>query len=180
MTLSEFKAWFEGLSESMEAPPTEDQWKRIKTRVAEINGTATPYPVVVDRYVTSCRRYHDSPLWNGDAGCGGNVALLSSNAASPKMESDFNAPLAMADLGRAGYNLDLFVERAKRNAPDADCVKTDMEGRQMGIFALDYVMDGRTWSVDLWAYSFEDAENRAVAMRETAVIGGQIKAIIPA
>jgi hypothetical protein len=41
-------------------------------------------------------------------------------------------------------------------------------------------MDGRTWSVDLWAYSFEDAENRAVAMRETAVIGGQIKAIIPA
>ena len=96
------------------------------------------------------------------------------------MESDFNAPLAMADLGRAEYNLETSAERAKRNAPDADCVKTDIEGRQMGIFALDYVMDGRTWSVDLWAYSFEDAENRAVAMRETAVIGGQIKAIIPA
>ncbi len=30
--------------------------------------------------------------------------------------------------------------------------------------------DGRTWGVDVWAYSFEDAENRAVAMRETAVI----------
>ncbi len=41
-------------------------------------------------------------------------------------------------------------------------------------------MDGRTWSVDLWAYSFECAQDRVIALRETAVIGGQINAIIPA
>jgi hypothetical protein len=78
MTLSEFKAWFEGLSESMEAPPTEDQWKRIKARVAEINGTATPYPVFVDRYVTPYRRYYDGPLWNG-----GLVAAATSRFSRP-------------------------------------------------------------------------------------------------
>lgn len=76
--------------------------------------------------------------------------------------------------------LDLSAERAKRNAPDADCVKTDSDGRPLGLFALDYVMDGKTWSVDLWAYSFADAEARCAAMRESAAIGGQLKAIIPA
>ena len=36
MTLSEFKAWFEGFTESMEKAPTPNQWERIKERVAKI------------------------------------------------------------------------------------------------------------------------------------------------
>lgn len=96
MTLNEFKAWFEGFSEMMEAAPTEDQWKRIKTRVAEINGAPTSYPVYIDRYVAPYRRY-----W-------GDLNVVSWNA------SDNTMPLSnmqqaqfpvvnMADAGRAEY-----------------------------------------------------------------------------
>jgi hypothetical protein len=51
MKIDEFKAWFEGFTESMDKPPTEKQWKRIKARVAEIDGRSISYPVYVDRYV---------------------------------------------------------------------------------------------------------------------------------
>ena len=50
MTLAEFKAWFEGFTEDMDDRPTEKQWKRIRARVKEIDGTVTSYPVFVDRY----------------------------------------------------------------------------------------------------------------------------------
>ncbi len=51
MTLSEFKAWFEGFTESMEAAPSKKQWERIKARVAEINGVAVTREVIYrDRY----------------------------------------------------------------------------------------------------------------------------------
>ena len=36
MTLSEFKAWFEGFTESLSGPPNPDQWKRIQDRVKQI------------------------------------------------------------------------------------------------------------------------------------------------
>ena len=39
MTLSEFKAWFEGYTEGLDGAPTEKQFKRIKAKVAEITGT---------------------------------------------------------------------------------------------------------------------------------------------
>lgn len=41
MTLSEFKSWFEGFTESMKIAPNEKQWARIKARVLEIDGTET-------------------------------------------------------------------------------------------------------------------------------------------
>ena len=50
MTLDEFKAWFGGFTENLDGPPNEKQWKRIKTRVGEIDGTSTPYPIFIDRY----------------------------------------------------------------------------------------------------------------------------------
>lgn len=51
MTLAEFKAWFNGFTESMESNPTEKQWERIKARVAEIDDKPVTYPVFVDRYL---------------------------------------------------------------------------------------------------------------------------------
>lgn len=36
MTLPEFKAWFEGFTETMEGPPNEKQWARIQERIAEV------------------------------------------------------------------------------------------------------------------------------------------------
>lgn len=50
MTLSEFKAWFEGFTESMEVAPTEAQFAKIKAKVALIDGAVTTYPVFIDRY----------------------------------------------------------------------------------------------------------------------------------
>lgn len=51
MTLAEFKAWFEGFTEDMDGQPNAKQWKRIKARVAQIDGIAITREVVYrDRY----------------------------------------------------------------------------------------------------------------------------------
>lgn len=60
MTLSEFKAWFEGYTEGLEAAPTKAQFDRIKEKVKEINGTPITYPVYIDRYVEPYWRYYQS------------------------------------------------------------------------------------------------------------------------
>ncbi|MEZ2132698.1 MULTISPECIES: hypothetical protein [unclassified Sinorhizobium] len=98
MTLSEFKAWFEGFSEIMEGPPDEKQWERIKARVAEINGASTPYPIFVDRYIEPYRRYWPNvPYWTSGS------ALLGCNTPSSAASSTFESHSAMFDLGRAEY-----------------------------------------------------------------------------
>lgn len=53
MNLAEFKAWFEGFTESMEGAPTRLQWERIKEQIESITPepTPTPMPDLVDRYV---------------------------------------------------------------------------------------------------------------------------------
>ena len=49
MTLSEFKAWFEGFTEDMEGPPNEKQWKRICERLATVTApTAFPPTILRD------------------------------------------------------------------------------------------------------------------------------------
>ena len=58
MTLSEFKAWFEGFTENMDRLPTKKQWARITKRVDEITEVATPWPIFVNRHV---RPY--TPYW---------------------------------------------------------------------------------------------------------------------
>lgn len=37
MTLAEFKAWFDGYTESMDGPPSEKQWERIKAKVRGVD-----------------------------------------------------------------------------------------------------------------------------------------------
>lgn len=50
MTPQEFKAWFDGFTDAMDEPPTPKQWKRIKSRVAEIDNTPITERVFVERY----------------------------------------------------------------------------------------------------------------------------------
>lgn len=82
--------------------------------------------------------------------------------------------------------VDLKAEREKRDGPEPDCIRSDGYGRKLFRFGLTYQMDsaealnGGRWSIDLWAYSREDAEARCAAMRETLEVGGQIIARIPA
>lgn len=61
MTLSEFKAWFEGFTESIEgkSAPTQKQWARIKEKVALIDGAQTTHHIYVDRWVRPYRHYWD-------------------------------------------------------------------------------------------------------------------------
>lgn len=67
MTLAEFKAWFEGFTESMEAAPTVEQFAKIKAKVALIDGTVTTYPVFISHfyrpYVAPVAPYWTNPIW---------------------------------------------------------------------------------------------------------------------
>lgn len=72
--------------------------------------------------------------------------------------------------------LDLSAERAKRNAPDADCVRQDRDGSDLNLFTIDYDMNGREFSVYIWAGSFDEAEAHVEAIRAGAVLAGHIKA----
>lgn len=38
MTQTEFKAWFEGFCEAIDAAPTPEQWAKIKAKVADMGG----------------------------------------------------------------------------------------------------------------------------------------------
>lgn len=49
MTLSEFKAWFDGYTEDMKDAPSKKQWERIKARVSEIDGSPIT-PIVCGNY----------------------------------------------------------------------------------------------------------------------------------
>jgi hypothetical protein len=103
MTLSEFKAWFEGFTEGIEAAPTEAQFAKIKAKVALIDGSPLSYPEFIDR------------LWNGRRHWGQwvgtkvdpypTVVTLSGTAiasfdAGAHEPSTFDSHAAMRELGR--------------------------------------------------------------------------------
>ena len=113
MTLAEFKAWFEGFTETLEAAPNEKQWERIKARVAEIDGTVTTYPVFVDRYIPPYRPWHvGTPLNPIIYGANTSLEVRSSvslNAGAGDMQVGainhevFSPMSAMTDLGKAEF-----------------------------------------------------------------------------
>lgn len=75
--------------------------------------------------------------------------------------------------------IDLNTERNRREQPDAGCMKADDFGQPMYLFALQYQFDGKTWAAEIWAYSWDDAEARVAAMRESLAIVGQTYSVIP-
>lgn len=76
--------------------------------------------------------------------------------------------------------IDLQAERNARERPAPEFIRFDDHGRTLGCFALDYQMDGAAWSINVWAYSFDDADMRVAAMRETLTLAGQIHEVVPA
>lgn len=97
MTLSEFKAWFEGYTDGLDGAPNEKQFKRIKAKVAEITGEPITRQIWVDRY----HHYWSHPVWNGLTGINvgysagavghgatvGNAVLTNANAIGATPES---------------------------------------------------------------------------------------------
>lgn len=76
--------------------------------------------------------------------------------------------------------IDLNAERSKREQPDPQFVRQDDFGRPLYEFLLSYRMDEKSWSITVWAYSFEDAGNRVAAMRESLKLDGQLYGRVPA
>lgn len=97
MTLSEFKAWFEGFTECMDGAPDQDQWKRIKARVKEIDGVNVTKTVFVDRYLPPYRPYWAQSL--DVFGVSDGTTLMSTGKAD-----GFESHNAMLDLGKAEYS----------------------------------------------------------------------------
>lgn len=111
MTLSEFKAWFEGFTECMEGAPDEKQWQRIKARVKEIDGVAITKTVFVDRYVEVPYRrgWWENPIVSYGASSGGTALLSTSGASRNDAVASLNAERfdsrsALHDLGKAEYS----------------------------------------------------------------------------
>lgn len=76
--------------------------------------------------------------------------------------------------------VDLGEFRSRRDKPDADCVRKDEYGVEMQLYTLEYDFSGGRWSIELWAYSMEEAELRVIAMRESLILLGQVVSIVPA
>jgi hypothetical protein len=63
---------------------------------------------------------------------------------------------------------------------DPEFIRKDDFGRTMYSFALSYEFAGSEWGgVSIWAYSFDDAQERVKAMRESLELLGQIGGVIP-
>jgi hypothetical protein len=90
MTLAEFKAWFDGFTEDMEGAPSAKQWKRIKARVAQIDGVAITREVVYHRYWPTIVNNPPLTTWLVDSAQGvGTSAATAQN---------------LVDLGKAEYS----------------------------------------------------------------------------
>ena len=86
MTPREFKAWFDGFTEAMDGEPNKAQWKRIRARVAEIDGNTVTERIYVDKY------WPTYPRWCYTSATGDTSIPLSGGS--------FNSTLAMNALGR--------------------------------------------------------------------------------
>jgi hypothetical protein len=123
MTLSEFKAWFEGFTEGMGAAPTADQFAKIKAKVEKIDGAPITQRIFVDRwwptypiwpdYNTASPALPPKVWYSNSAGNLASQAIGSSEGTvfagygdglhrGPMIgEHAFDSHAAMRDLGRA-------------------------------------------------------------------------------
>ncbi|RTL71804.1 MAG: hypothetical protein EKK41_08030 [Hyphomicrobiales bacterium] len=102
MKLDEFKAWFEGFTESMERAPTAKQWKRIKERVAEIDGAPVTERIYLDRYWPVVQPlyqpwYVNSPHWRRASAS----TTQYQNGLSSSLQGQFDGVSAMYAAGQA-------------------------------------------------------------------------------
>ncbi len=115
MTLAEFKAWFEGFTETLEAAPNEKQWERIKARVAEIDGAAITKTVFVERYHDVYRRWWETPMVYG------SPISCSSSSSSLDVRSSVSFNAGVGDMAVGATNREIFnPSRAMMNLGKAE------------------------------------------------------------
>jgi hypothetical protein len=105
MTLSEFKAWFEGYTEGLDGAPTEKQFKRIKAKVAEITGAPISHTVFVDRYHHYWQQWGQPILFggptSGSAGFGISGVGALTEQRPPVLNAEWDSHSAMYAVGKA-------------------------------------------------------------------------------
>lgn len=117
MTLSEFKAWFEGFTEDMDGAPSVKQFDKIKSKVEEIDDKPIEKTVFIDRYrdYFPYQRWGDTlppPIvsWSAGAVQGSDSvgrAVLAGDPGAEMVVNDasetigWDAIPAMRELGRA-------------------------------------------------------------------------------
>ncbi len=106
MTLTEFKAWFEGYTECMDSTPSKKQWKRIQARVKEIDGRSTTERIYIDRYVNSYPRWVTTLYTEIYFGGGGGTITQTTDNTLTVSNTTFEATAAMASLGTMDAKLD--------------------------------------------------------------------------
>jgi len=127
MTLQEFKSWFSGYTEEMDSTPNEKQWKRIKDRVAQIDGTQTTVHHFHDHYYPHYPRYW---IWNGQPGyigtsSGGWTACNAvSNSSLPAQDM---TQMASEILGQSQTVGNMVVGNGAFQALGIDDYKADLQ-----------------------------------------------------
>lgn len=110
MTLTEFKAWFDGYTEGLEGAPTAAQFSRIKEKVALIADAApTTYPIFIDRYWREPYRRYWGDYWTVTGGVIGEAQGIGTSYASnatlsakgDSVTEAFDPQAAFYALGRA-------------------------------------------------------------------------------
>ena len=83
--------------------------------------------------------------------------------------------------------IDIAAARAERderlNGPDADqicIIVSDGKAEKWFKFSVAFLIDEAEFTFHIWALSIADAQRRVLAIRETAVVSGQIVSEIPA
>ena len=116
MRLSEFKAWFDGFTETMDGAPNEKQWVRIKEKIALISNEsiACTWPVYVDRYVRPWWGVDKPYRWTLNAGAvqmstsGAHLGAINYSVPGPNrtgMTEVFDVHAEMRNIGRKEFAL---------------------------------------------------------------------------
>jgi len=75
--------------------------------------------------------------------------------------------------------IDLNDERARRDAPDRDCIRHDEYGRPLYLFTASYMRGDAEYSLEFWAYNFDDAQATVDGMNSGITLDGQRYGTVP-
>lgn len=120
MNLPEFKAWFEGFTESMGGPPGAKAWKRIQDRIKSIKSDEpTTRHVFHEYYERPWRRWYSDGSWRPDGNIGIAQGIMMSSAGAESIGQNAmqtsmqGAQLASANALSAPANFAMSVASDK-------------------------------------------------------------------
>lgn len=96
MTNEELKAWLEGFSEAIDKTPTEKQWKKIKEKISQLDGSKVTERIFIDRY----NHYDWWRLYSSTNAVGYNLSNSGATVHAANVPHEFCSESAMYQLGK--------------------------------------------------------------------------------